>query len=222
MDQFRDTPTTLRVALLASAALVLVVAVGCGGDTGTPSTSTPSTATPSTATPSDSTEDTPSPSRAVSGTTPAQVQPLTVEEYAEWCVKEDGGWTGGGETAALEKLAADLEELDRIEPPPELRDLHNAVIRTGTVFALFLEDISEGTPPDDDEAVVWTFVFLLLGRSIERELDAVPPSARTVLVEAGCLLWAEELTAVGADATADRAAEGSAEVVEGVPEGPPA
>ncbi len=240
----------MRVATLLAALPLALLAAGCGGDdpsatstaTATPtstataessgatptSTVTPTsaaaaseatpTAAPSTATPAStptetSTPTTPSP-------TPTPRPTLTIEEYAEWCGWEDVE-PDAGEVTAFETVAEDLTELLLIEPPPELSGFHDAIVRTGSVMLLFLDDTEGGGDQGDEEdALLWALLLVLLARDIEREAEVLPGAVRSTLQEAGCLLD-EELSETLASATPTPTAVAREEPRQGVPNGPP-
>ena len=125
-----------------------------------------------------------------------------------------------GEVTAFETVAEDLTELLLIEPPPELSGFHDAIVRTGSVMLLFLDDTEGGGDQGDEEdALLWALLLVLLARDIEREAEVLPGAVRATLQEAGCLLD-EELSETLASATPTPTAEATEPLVEGVPNGP--
>ena len=114
-----------------------------------------------------------------------------MEEYAaEWCALD------GEETAEFAEVAEDLSVLLGLEPPPELRGFHDAVVQTVSVMLLFLDDIEGGEPEDDEEddeenGLLWALLLILLARDIEREAAALPEDVRATLEEAGCF-WEDD------------------------------
>ena len=144
-------------------------------------------ATPIT-TPAATPSPTPTPEAPASTRTPT----LTIEQYAEWCALGDGQPTAA-ETTDFATVAEDLTVLLRLEPPPELRGFHDAIVQTVSVMLLFLDDIEgDESQEDDEEGLLWALLLVLLARDIEREAEALPENVRATLEEAGCL-WAVEL-----------------------------
>ena len=173
--------------LALSLALALVLVVGCGGeDEPSPAATAGAASPPASPTPTSTVTATVTATAIAPAATPtpavARERALTVEEYAERCAWEN---TLSGDLTAFVELLI-------IEAPPGLRNFHDALIRASSVLWL-VPDGFEGSdaPADEDDALVWALLFLLLTRALEQETGALPADVRATLAEAGCL-WTDE------------------------------
>ena len=126
--------------------------------------------------------------------TPTPGPVLTVDEYVQWCSnlaqqeeKADTEYESVGESleALAEAYQRSLDELRRIEPPAVLRDYHNSLILLLAGSQPFLEVAEEETVRENAQAAI--VVLFLLTRSVQDEIDALPPDVRATLEEAGCV-----------------------------------
>ena len=204
----------LVVCALLGGALLLVTSLACtGGDEDEPPPATPTAA--ATATPTATTE-TPSPTAtratanpltstptaAVTPTataapastaapTPTPTVALTIEGYAEWC---------GARVGTAGSADEFLDGWRRVEPPDELRDFHDAMIRVGVVGRLIAYD-SPYAILGDDSLDIWLAIALLLSVSAGREVATLPEDVLAELADGGCIEgWSPELGPADAEA----------------------
>ena len=111
---------------------------------------------------------------------------MTVEEYAAATCsdaedEEDLTW---GQSISLFKPL--LKEMDRIKPPSELRDYHQANLAIAQAIIEFAEK-------QDKDDIVNPYLFLteqpifLLGMTLSSLENELPDSIRQVLIEHGCI-----------------------------------
>jgi general L-amino acid transport system substrate-binding protein len=126
------------------------------------------------------------------------------------------------EDADFAAVAEDLTLLLRLEPPPELRGFHDAIVQTVSVMLLFLDDTeSEESQDDEEDGLLWALLLVLLTRDIEREAQALPEGVRATLEEAGCL-WADDFGEALTDSGSGSGGSPATEDTEpDLPEAPP-
>ncbi|MXZ89700.1 MAG: transporter substrate-binding domain-containing protein [Dehalococcoidia bacterium] len=151
---------------------------------------------------------------------------LSVDEYAQECAfaLQIRGYAGQTGPAAYGWLAEVISPMLLTEPPPELRNFHATLLRTGVYLLLFLGDITRAL--DGGYAASdfpWGPVIRLQASDLDREAEALPQGVRESLEEAGCLLWSDELreaaTRLGVDPMSEASGRSAQETGEGSPSG---
>ena len=127
--------------------------------------------------------------------TPTPGPVLTVDEYVQWCSnlaqqeeeEPDTEFEPLGESiqALLAAFDQSLGELQAVEPPAVLRDYHNSIILLLAVSKPFFEVAEEEAVLE--EAYTAVTILYVLARSVQDEVDALPPDVRATLEEAGCI-----------------------------------
>ena len=141
---------------------------------------------------------------------------LTIEEYAGWCAGLASQPMPATDVTAAETVAEVLTEIERIEPPPELRGFHTALTGNGIALLLLFGELEDGVLGEGEDALEgWSLVAGLFGRAFEREVAALPEGVRATLEKAGCL-WGDEFT----DAVAGPTPVAREDPVQDVREGP--
>lgn len=120
----------------------------------------------------------------------ASIERLTVSEYAEFCADgvasarsliEPESVTWGN----LIRLGEpSLERLRAVEPPGELSEFHRASIKT----LAFVVGVAEEHPAEEPaNPLAFGLNAVRIATQLSRAIDALEPTTRATLREAGCL-----------------------------------
>lgn len=178
----------LNLPTLLTLTLVVLTLAACGGGEGAPMGTSPATAAPTTAPAA-----TPTSTPAATPTSPPTTSPMSLDEYMASC-EELATEIDFDKYDSKQEFIADLdttiEQIEAIQPPPEVADFHNLIIALQTDAKQALED---APPPGQEESLAIYLRRILssvnpeYGPKMMAVVDAMDENLVDRLSEAGCI-----------------------------------
>lgn len=121
----------------------------------------------------------------VKSTTTQDVPPMTLDGYAAFCAESEAEELAPDATygALSAEMGTLIELLASVNPPPEVADLHNALL----VFGKAYKELADSFPEDEVADPLFMFELTPQLRRLVETTDRLAPEVREQLVAAGCL-----------------------------------